>query len=137
MISPPCYRPFHKTLPRSSAFVKWISVKFYETGCIKEFIIYKRLGLVKREVGRGWGSQAFHYINIFILYKKNDGKHTLKALPLAPIPTIRTWCILIYFRKNAIFLVSWSKFSTTILVHSKMIIFAIAVKLVHTYNIRT
>ena len=27
------YRPFHKTLPRSSAFVNWISVRFYETGC--------------------------------------------------------------------------------------------------------
>ena len=27
------YRPFHKTLPRSSAFVKWISVRFYETDC--------------------------------------------------------------------------------------------------------
>ena len=28
------YRPFHKTLLRSSAFCKWISVRFYETGCI-------------------------------------------------------------------------------------------------------
>ena len=27
------YRPFHKTLPRSSAFVNWISVRFYETDC--------------------------------------------------------------------------------------------------------
>ena len=27
------YRPFHKTLPRSNAFVNWISVRFYETGC--------------------------------------------------------------------------------------------------------
>ena len=27
------YRPFHKTLLRSSAFVIWISVRFYETGC--------------------------------------------------------------------------------------------------------
>ena len=25
------YRPFNKTLPRSSAFVNWISVRFYET----------------------------------------------------------------------------------------------------------
>ena len=25
------YRPFHKTLPRSIAFVNWISVRFYET----------------------------------------------------------------------------------------------------------
>ena len=29
------YRPFHKTLPRSSAFVNWIPVRFYETGCSK------------------------------------------------------------------------------------------------------
>ena len=27
------YRPFHKTLPRSSLFVNWIPVRFYETGC--------------------------------------------------------------------------------------------------------
>ena len=27
------YRPFHKTLPRSSTFVNWISVRFYETDC--------------------------------------------------------------------------------------------------------
>ena len=30
--------PIHKTLPRSSAVVNWISVRFYETGCIVEFI---------------------------------------------------------------------------------------------------
>ena len=29
------YHPFHKTLPRSSACVNWISVRFYETGCIE------------------------------------------------------------------------------------------------------
>ena len=28
------YRPFHKTLPRSSAFANQISVRFYETDCI-------------------------------------------------------------------------------------------------------
>ena len=28
------YRQFHKTLPRSSAFLNWISVRFYETDCI-------------------------------------------------------------------------------------------------------
>ena len=26
------YSPFHKTLPRSSAFVNWLSIRFYETG---------------------------------------------------------------------------------------------------------
>ena len=25
------YRPFHKTLSRSSAYINWISVRFYET----------------------------------------------------------------------------------------------------------
>ena len=30
------YRPFHNTLPRSSAFVNWFSVRFYETDCIKK-----------------------------------------------------------------------------------------------------
>ena len=28
------YRPFHKTLPRYSAFVNWISVRFYEIDCM-------------------------------------------------------------------------------------------------------
>ena len=28
------YRPFHKTLPRASAFVYWISVRFYESDCM-------------------------------------------------------------------------------------------------------
>ena len=32
------YRPFQKTLPRSSAFVYWISVRFYETDCSKKNI---------------------------------------------------------------------------------------------------
>ena len=27
------YHPFHKTLPRYSAFGNWISVRFYETDC--------------------------------------------------------------------------------------------------------
>ena len=34
---PLSYRPFHKTLPRSSAFVNWILVRFYETGCRKTY----------------------------------------------------------------------------------------------------
>ena len=35
------YRPFHKTLPRSSAFVKWSSVRFYETDCIYSFLLWR------------------------------------------------------------------------------------------------
>ena len=31
------YRPFHKTLPRSTGFVNRISVRFYETDCINLF----------------------------------------------------------------------------------------------------
>ena len=30
----PRYCPFHKTLSRFNALVNWISVRFYETGCI-------------------------------------------------------------------------------------------------------
>ena len=30
------YRPFHKTLPRPSAFLNWISVRFYETDSNKK-----------------------------------------------------------------------------------------------------
>ena len=33
------YRPFHKTLPKSKAFVNWISGRFYETDCTKEFFL--------------------------------------------------------------------------------------------------
>ena len=32
-LEPPQIRPFHKTLPRFTAFVYWISVRFYETDC--------------------------------------------------------------------------------------------------------
>ena len=32
-------RPFHKTLPRFNAFVYWISVRFYETGCINTYVL--------------------------------------------------------------------------------------------------
>ena len=34
------YRPFHKTSPRSNAFVNWDSVRFYETDCIYISIQY-------------------------------------------------------------------------------------------------
>ena len=34
-------RPFHKTLPRSSATVGLISVRFYETGCVISFILLR------------------------------------------------------------------------------------------------
>ena len=33
------YRPFHKT--RSSAFVNWISVRFYETSCMSKHTFEK------------------------------------------------------------------------------------------------
>ena len=33
------YRLFHKTLPRSSALISWISVRFYETDCIKNMLL--------------------------------------------------------------------------------------------------
>ena len=39
------YRQFHKTLPRSSAFVNWISVWFHETGCIRKYNIFYGFGL--------------------------------------------------------------------------------------------
>ena len=34
------YRPFHETLPRSSAFINWISIRFYETACIYICILF-------------------------------------------------------------------------------------------------
>ena len=37
------YRPFHKTLPWSRPFVYWISVRFYETDCIKNMPISENL----------------------------------------------------------------------------------------------
>ena len=35
------YRPFHKTLPRTSAFINWITVRFYETGCSLRYFFFK------------------------------------------------------------------------------------------------
>ena len=35
------YRPFHKTLPRSSEPVNWISLRFYETDCISNSVDHK------------------------------------------------------------------------------------------------
>ena len=37
------YRPFHNTLPRSSEFVNWILVRFYETDC-------RRRGLIRQYI---------------------------------------------------------------------------------------
>ena len=34
------YRPFHKTLPRSNAYLKWMSVRFYETDCISQIKMF-------------------------------------------------------------------------------------------------
>ena len=41
------YNQFHKTLPKSSLQMHWISVKFYEMGdsCIVEFVVYSELSL--------------------------------------------------------------------------------------------
>ena len=41
------YRPFHKTLPRSSAFVNWTSVRFYETSCMYKSSSFLHLFLMK------------------------------------------------------------------------------------------
>ena len=38
---PLIYRQFHKTLPRSSAFVNWISVRFYEIDCIMIYMNFR------------------------------------------------------------------------------------------------
>ena len=37
------YRPFHKTLPRSGAFVEWIPVRFFEKDCTKRRIKEKKI----------------------------------------------------------------------------------------------
>ena len=42
-----CYCPFHKTLPRSSAFLYRISVRFYETDCISSLSIGLLFSLLK------------------------------------------------------------------------------------------
>ena len=35
--------PFHKTLPRSSAFINWISVRIYETDCIQILFCFSKI----------------------------------------------------------------------------------------------
>ena len=49
------YRPFHKTLPRSSVFVNWISVRFYEMDCIIDVFVF-----IYRSV-------FIFYIHVFII----------------------------------------------------------------------
>ena len=50
------YHPFHNTLPRSSAFVKWISVRFYEADCSTSNVLkisqkmYTNIRLLMREL---------------------------------------------------------------------------------------
>ena len=53
------YRPFHKTLPRFSAFLNWLSVIFYETDCIQHIlwltkyeglIFFNRVNHILREI---------------------------------------------------------------------------------------
>ena len=34
------YRQFHSTFPRSSAFINWVSVRFYETDCTYEIFLH-------------------------------------------------------------------------------------------------
>ena len=38
------YRSFHKILPRSRAFVNWISVRFYETYLLLEVVLQGSFG---------------------------------------------------------------------------------------------
>ena len=64
------YRPFHKTLPKSTAFINRISVKFYETDCI----LYK---IPERK-----SSAIEHFINLKHLIGKKiegpDGKSSVR-----------------------------------------------------------
>ena len=61
------YRPFHKTLPRSSAFLKWSSVKFYETGCSRS--MGKRIEILllhdDRDMGRGYHKERYILCGMF------------------------------------------------------------------------
>ena len=48
------YRSFHKTLPRSSAFINWISVRFYGTGCTSNFLVRTSPRCCSRGSPGGW-----------------------------------------------------------------------------------
>ena len=49
------YRPFHKTLPRYSELVNWISVRFYEMDCSLDKKLKKKFHLWKGEFAiRNW-----------------------------------------------------------------------------------
>ena len=56
------YRPFHKTLPRSSAFVNWISLRFYETDCTKHKILSV---CIKTPYSKNWKGLCFQLKYIF------------------------------------------------------------------------
>ena len=62
VIEGPLYRPFHKTLPRSCAFINWISVRYYETGCSKSCVqlFFDMKYDVRTGGGGGRGGQPLH-----------------------------------------------------------------------------
>ena len=59
------YSSFHKTLPVSSAFVNWISVRFYETACIN--ITFSKIK-IKTYLGRVYVLVLPKYVVTFFFF---------------------------------------------------------------------
>ena len=99
------YRPFHKTLPRSSVFVNWLSVRFYETDCILHIIFrYFLLHLIKTH--QTWLKSVFFHPN-----SCTRGPRA-KALSVAR-PEMKTFYRFIYSFAHSFTLESFTKIALT------------------------
>ena len=53
------YRPLHKTLPRSSAFLNCILVRFYETGCKEKLYLSRITVIIIKMIFIYWGYTSY------------------------------------------------------------------------------
>ena len=73
------YRPFHETIPRSSAFVNWNSVRFYETGCIQNWCL-----------NCNW----LQLVLTSVVFFENSSWFQLKEMALATLPDTFSSCFI-------------------------------------------
>ena len=57
------YSPFHKTLPKSSLRMHWISVRFYEISIFKGKI---KMLIIDNDTNNWWDNKNFMYVYIII-----------------------------------------------------------------------
>ena len=58
------YRPFHKTLPRVTAFIKWISVRFYETDVVQINFTWNRIATTFSSIAKSLNISRAKYESV-------------------------------------------------------------------------